>query len=394
MVDGVRGALLALILPAFVSAAQISGGSLAPRSVVVPAGPLLVQPFALPTLTNLPLAEMSKGVPPLAGASTGGDFRLKAEISAPAAAQTQAAAGAAIANSKSVDAALGALVQGGLLAPEKVPQDETDKLFLLKRLWDHAAPAYAEGKIAVDSSWAVPALSVKNGETTYLIHPVAHGQLYPPNKRAVAKLVRQIEKNDAPLFSEQGLPAHYAFAYGRETADHGVDQGAAISVGPAAQGVPAGALKFFHLAFVAAALTPLGLAIHEILRQPSLLSIVPAVAYAAVLLALRSGFLPFYRWDKRRDAAEAKALGAADLAEQLSREAQSLHRARLDPMEVLRLHLPPGPGAASDPFSARSAAIAAVVAAEAAASDLKVVHLLVGYKHAAEIGWRLRSQLP
>jgi hypothetical protein len=63
-------------------------------------------------------------------------------------------------------------------------------------------------------------------------------------------------------------------------------------------------------------------------------------------------------------------------------------------MEVLRLHLPPGPGAASDPFSARSAAIAAVVAAEAAASDLKVVHLLVGYKHAAEIGWRLRSQLP
>jgi hypothetical protein len=70
--------------------------------------------------------------------------------------------------------------------------------------------------------------------------------------------------------------------------------------------------------------------------------------------------LPYYRlrdlWDAR---AYGKLPGGEPAAAHMRREAHALHKAKLDPMEVLRLHLPPGPGAANDPFSQRSAAMAA-----------------------------------
>jgi hypothetical protein len=382
-----KKALLPLLLALPASAANVG--------VRLPASLPALPAAAVPSAVSLPsqLGALPASPATLSAPLTPRDAVAGNSIS-PIPSAPAAFVGAAIAEAPSVDAAFAKLVADGGLKAEAVPQDPTDKLYALKRLWDHAAPAYAEGKIAVDASWAVPALRVENGGTTFLIHPVAHGQLYPPNKRPVGRLVKQIEKAGEALYSEQYLPSHYAFSYGRETADHGVDEGAPISVGPAARGVPAGALKAFHAAVVAAALTPLALAAPQILHNPALATILPAVLYAAFLAVVRSGLLPFYRWGQEQRAREARTLGAEELAAQLSREAAALHKATLDPLEVLRLHLPPGPGAESDPFAARSAAMAKAVAEDAAAAGAKVVHLLVGYKHAADIGWRLRSQLP
>jgi hypothetical protein len=362
-------------------------------------------------LPALPLAAPSAPVAPALPASLPAlpaQLAPRAELGAPSApsvpgytpaapaprAPAPAAVGAAIAESKSVDEAFARVVKTGALSPEKVPQDPTDRLYALKRLWDHAAPAYAEGKIAVDSGWAVPALRVENAGTTYLVHPVAHGQLYPPNRRAVLRLVGQIKESGGALYSEEKLPSHYGFAFGRETMDHRVDQGLPIAVEPAAGGVSDGAMRFVYRAFTAAALTPLALALPQIIDHPSKLVIVPALLYLAFLAVLRSGLLPFYRFEKWGLSRQARALGAPEMAEQLRREAGALHRARLDALEVLRLHLPPGPGAEHDAFAARSEAMAKAVAEDAKAAEAKVVHLLVGYKHAADIGWRLRSQRP
>lgn len=354
----------------------------APSAPIAPALPRLPAQLGSPMPQGLP--AILPGENPVAAASA----------PAPQAPVPLAAVGAAIAESKSVDEAMERVVKTGALAPEKVPQDPTDRLYALKRLWDHAAPAYAEGKVAVDAGWAVPALRVENGGTTYLVHPVAHGQIYPPNRRAVLRLVDQIKESGGALYSEEKLPTHYGFAFGRETMDHRVDEGLPIAVQPAAGGVSDGAMRFVYRAFTAAALTPLALALPQIVDHPSKLVVVPALLYLAFLAVLRSGLLPFYRYEKWKLSREARSVGAAEMAEQLKREAAVLHRARIDAAEVLRLHLPPGPGAASDRFAPRSEAMAKAVADDAKAAGSKVVHLLVGYKHAADIGWRLRSQLP
>jgi hypothetical protein len=386
MVGAALAALLAL--PA------LAGG--VNKGVSIPAVPTLSVPSAgivSPLVARPVIPAASASLPSLPGAPKG--VVPAAAAAAPALkAEQKAQAGKAIAESGSVEQALAKLVEGGLLKQNEVPSDATDKLFLLRRLWDGAAPSYAEGKVAVDASWAVPALKVEKEGTTYLIHPVAHGQLYPPNKRSVLALVKQIEKSGGLLLSEEGLPAHYGFSHGLETLDHRVNDGQPLLVDAAAQGYPAWALKAVQAGIAAVFLAPLLFGLKLIIDEPTLLSIIPTAAYAAFLAVIRTGLLPYYRLRDLLDARAVAKLGADDQARQYRREANALHKKKLDPLEVLRLHLPPGPGAEHDSFSARSEAMAGAAVEQAAAVKAKVVHVLAGYKHAAEIGWRLRSHLP
>lgn len=297
----------------------------------------------------------------------------------------------AIAQATSVDQALLHLTALGAVSAQKLPDDPTDRLFTLKRLWDVSAPALTETALPVDDTWAVPALTVETPKAIYKIHPVAHGQVFAPNKKQVRALVDQVRRNGHALVSEEGLPAHYGYSFGRETLDHAVDRGAPLEVAPAAKGLSEPVLRAAHALMAAVGLSPLILTSYYAAEQHSLLAALAAAALLSVTLLARRGFLALYKWQERLQARQADAAGAPEMAEQLRRQAEALHKPALDALDVARLHLPPGVGAAHDPFAPRSAAIAAALAE---APEAHVVHVLVGYKHAADIGWRLRSQLP
>ncbi|MDX6769355.1 MAG: hypothetical protein SF051_07470 [Elusimicrobiota bacterium] len=294
----------------------------------------------------------------------------------------------AIATAPTSDQALARLVGLGVIDFTAIPEGETDRVALLKRVWDGVSAELTAAVFPVDASWAVPAIKVERGGKTYLIHGVAHGQLYPPNRRQVAKLVAQIEKNGHALLSEQKLPVHYGFAYGLETMDHEVGEtnGMPARVAEAAGGLTSGGVAAAHALLRYAALGGAAYSwVKAALNPADPLVWALAAGLSVGLWLLARGLQPVNKLSVLSDAAAAERLGSKHLAEQLRAEASAFFKPRVKAEDILRLHLPPGPGAAADSLSPRSAAIAAA----AAAASASVVHVLVGYRHAAEIAWRL-----
>ncbi len=294
----------------------------------------------------------------------------------------------AIATAQTSGQALSRLVELGVIKPQDIPEGETDRVALLKRVWDGVSAKLTSDVLPVDASWAVPAITVKRDGKTYLVHGVAHGELYPPNRRQVARLVAQIEKNGHALLSEQNLPAHYGFAYGQETMDQAVDRhGVPARVTDAAGGPASGGIAAVHAVLRWAALGGTGYAwLRAALSPTDPLVWALAVGVSLGLWLLARGLQPLNRLALLSAARDAERLGSKDLAAHLRREARAFFGPRgVKAEDILRLHLPPGPGAASDSLSPRSSAIAGA----ALAASASVVHVLVGYRHAAEIAWRL-----
>lgn len=371
------------------------------RPVVVPVVPL--------ALNLAPSAGLQAGLAPTLSATNDAPnlaARLRAEaaetvaqwrasrapasavaVSAPSAAPSPILTPAeAIATAQSSDQALSRLVGLGIIQPAHIPEGETDRVALLKRVWDGVSTKLTSEVLPVDDAWAVPAISVQRDGKTYLIHGVAHGQLYPPNRRQVTRLVSQIEKQGHALLTEQNLPAHYGFAYGQETMDKEVDRhGVPARVTAAAAGLET--IAQAHALMRGGALGVVGYAwVHTALNPSDPLAWLLAVGAMLGLWLLARGLQPLNRLSLLSAAHDAERLGSKDLAAHLRREARAFFGPRgVKAEDILRLHLPPGPGAASDSLSPRSAAIAGA----ALAASASVVHVLVGYRHAAEIAWRL-----
>jgi hypothetical protein len=245
--------------------------------------------------------------------------------------------------------------------------------------------------LPVDASWAVPAIKVERGGKTYLVHGVAHGQIYPPNRRDVSRLVAQIKAQKQALYSEQGLPIHYGFDYGLETLDRemGESNGVPTRVIDAARGLFAGGIPAVHAILRWAAVGGVGYTwVRAAFNAADPLVWALAIGLTAGLWLLKRGLQPLYRLKTLSEAKKADQLGSPHIAANKRREAAVFYGPRVAAEDIMRLHLPPGPGAAADSLSPRSVAIAAAAAASAAA----VVHVLVGYRHAAEIAWRLAGK--
>lgn len=331
------------------------------------------------------LAPLTAGRSPLAQLSPS----PAAPVEAPRPSEALSASAAeAIAQARSADEALESLKQLGLIKEAEIPRGETDRDAFLKRIWDGVSGPHTAALFPVDDSWAVPAITVKRGDRTYFIHGVAHGQLYPPNRRDVVRLVSHIKKQGHALYSEHDMPLYYGFSYGLETMDRAINAVGArpAPVAAADRGLPAAAIPFVHALARWSALGGVGYAWLSAALNPGELHLwLVAGTMSLALWLVARGLQPLNRLRALADARETQQLGSPELAEQLRRQAAAFFKPRVKAEDILRLYLPPGPGAASDSLSPRSAAIAAAAAASSAAA----VHVLVGYRHAAEIAWRL-----
>lgn len=359
------------VAPAFVAPARM-----APAASL---SPLLTTPAGL-SATLTPSFSVPHDAPPAAPA---------AALLAPAAAKAPTPVEAVV-EAANVPDALVRLIDLGVIETRDVPKGQTDRAALLGRVWDGIAEKSPSELLPVDREWAVPAIKVERGGKTYLVHGVAHGQYYPPNRRDVARLVSEIKSRGHELYSEQNLPVHYGYAYGKHVMDHetGESNGLPARVADISRGVFAG-IPAVHALIRWAAVGGVGYSwLHATLNPSQPLFWLLAAGLTAGLWLLKRGLQPLNRIGELNDAAEAEKLGSPHIAEQRRRAAAAFYGPRVAPEDILRLHLPPGPGASVDPLSPRSAAIAAAAAASAAA----VVHVLVGYRHAAEIAWRLAGK--
>ncbi|MDP3542686.1 MAG: hypothetical protein Q8T11_09505 [Elusimicrobiota bacterium] len=268
---------------------------------------------------------------------------------------------------------------------------EDEFRFLLTRLWRKTSSAVAPA-FAVDKTFRVPALKVERDGVTYFVHGVAHGKYGPPRRGAVLSTIRSAVAAGHALYSEQNLPAYYGYKAGLETLDHAAASGSPAAVVPAAPGHSRASL-FLKRAVDWAVAPGSALAV----LAWTLAS--PASVFAWVLLPLTgalawlvlSGGLPLMAWKRRLLAEGARGEGLEDIAEQYADEARHFFTAKPD-LEVLRgLELPQPLGATADPVSVRSRAIADAVAAGAAASGARSIHVVVGHLHAHEVAARLAS---
>lgn len=303
-------------------------------------------------------------------------------------------------SSSASDAASRLSALGVLGSKESVlaSSNEPEFRFLLTRLWRKTSSAIPAA-FAVDRTFRVPALKVEREGVTYLVHGVAHGQYGPPRRSAVLSLVRRAVAAGHALYSEQNLPAYYGYKAGFETLDHAAASGGPARIVPAAPGFTQTSL-FAKRAIDWAVAPGSALAVLAwVLASPaSLFAWLLLLAAGGLAWLVLSGGLPLMAWKRRRLAAAMRAAGLSDIAEQYADEAEHFFTAKPD-LAVLRgLELPQPLGATADPLSVRSRAIADAVAAGAAATGARTVHLVVGHLHAHEVASRLaegpRSPVP
>ncbi|MEK7390400.1 MAG: hypothetical protein AAB036_11970 [Elusimicrobiota bacterium] len=265
----------------------------------------------------------------------------------------------ALVNSLTPAEAASRLSRLGVLSPreEALAQSDKDGLeFLLARLWRKTADSIP-APFSVDRRFPIPALTVRRENTTYFVHGVNHGQVYPPRRHDVLSTVERIAESGEVLYSEENLPAHYGYRVGREALDHASSAGAPAAIVPAAR---------TYTAFTLA------------LKRAFDLLALPFIA-----------LIPWARWKTRQRAAALRAEGLDDNADHLDDMARYFYVSKPDPDALRLLELPQPLGATQHPLSVRSRAIAAAVAADAAALGASVVHLIVGAAHIHEIAWSL-----
>lgn len=296
--------------------------------------------------------------------------------------QAKPAVAAALAAAPDRPSAQTALDSLGVAAEPVADRSAVDESLFWSNLWD------ASGGVrhSVDDSWAVPAVRVERGGVSYFIHPVAHGQLMPHRRGAVARLAREVKERGGALYWEQNLPAFYGIPAGREVRDHAVLTDSPVTVVPADRAeTRAAAWKRRAEAAVVYALPTAAAAwaVYAPLEPAAwlLLAALGAFAWAAA-----TSLRPIRRLAHFNDAMEAGRLGMGQLALRLKRETEVWFARRLDARELGRLDVPLSLADAADPVVRRSVALADAVAADAAAAE---VHVVAGYRHAYHMADRL-----
>ena len=301
----------------------------------------------------------------------------------------EAVAGA-IAGADGVESALERLTAIGALQSGEISGDETDRVSMIRHLWDGTSASLLTDHFKFDSSLPLPSIRVDTPERVYLIHPVNHGRK-PANRREVLKLIDTLASRGVPLYSEQNGPSHYAFGYGKELDD----KKAALKGRPAAAGAPAHGLGDRRIRrSVVLVRTAIGVvagvsSVTLLYMAPVAGTLILLVGAAAAFAGSGRGLLLRERRSMAKHLDTFAGLGMTDAAAHLKRQISSLYRRVVDPVEVMRLHLPPQVGQAHDELAARSRAMAEGIRADAAASGAPAVHVLVGFAHAADVAWRL-----
>ena len=217
---------------------------------------------------------------------------------------------------------------------------EDEFRFLLTRVWRKTSPS-VPSSTPVDETYTIPALKVVRGGVTYFVHGVAHGQNSPPRRGAVLALTRAVVAAGHALYSEQNLPAYYGYTAGRETLDHKAPDGTPTTVVAAAPGfTPASLLIKRAIDWAVTPGTAVASLIWGLLAHASIWPWACLGVSLALALFVLAGGLPYLRMLRRRRAAQARAAGLEDIADQYADEARNFFVANPD-LEVLRgLELP------------------------------------------------------
>ncbi len=301
----------------------------------------------------------------------------------------------AIAGSRGLPEASGRLAGLGLLKLSEVrsqhPNTLTHLETLIEGLWRETSPSLGLEN-GVDRHWAVPALVVRRGRTTFYIHPIAHGQIRPDNRGPVLRLTREIKASGGLLYSEQNLPGVYGYQDGREFLDHDIANGKPVAVKDAGAG-PLWMVQ--RLDRLLNSLIPLGAiawSSFSVWTTPSHLGswILFGAALALTWLWARA-FKPLWRWRRLVRASQLQALGDVDGAAWYEADAAAFYGRLIDPAVLRRLRLPLPLGLGSDRYSKRSLGMADVLPTDAAARGAEQVHVLTGYEHSLDIAWRLQN---
>ncbi|MEK7234033.1 MAG: hypothetical protein AAB268_09475 [Elusimicrobiota bacterium] len=300
----------------------------------------------------------------------------------------------AIAGSKKLSEAGGRLIDLGLLDPSDVNSHQPDMLTqlntLIEGLWRETSPAL-ELEQGIDRNWSVPALIVRQGQTAFYIHPIAHGRVNPDNRGPVRRLIKEIKASGGLLYSEQDLPHIYGYRDGREFLDHAVANEEPVSVRDADAAIgPMRILQAIDRALYG--LIPLGVLAWSAFQAPShpWAWCLFGAASVAIWLFARA-YKPLLRWRRLLKAAQMSAKGDVDGAAWYAADAAAFYGRLIDPAALRRLRLPLPLGLGSDWYSQRSLGMADALAPDAASRGAKQVHVLAGYEHALEIAWRLEN---
>jgi hypothetical protein len=291
----------------------------------------------------------------------------------------------AIGGAATQDEAAGNLARLGLIKPGRYAP--LDLKYMLLRLWYESAPAPK-----MDGTWAVPALVASKGGVTYYVHGVAHGQIRPAGRSRVLSLVRGLEAEGKPLYSEENFPMAYGFSWGKETLDHASEGGSPAALAEAREraGSPAALLlrRALNLALSPGSLL---IPLPALLSDPSsALAWTALAALAAFNFSVETSMLPWQRLLSFWYARQAEAIGEGDMAHHLRAYARLVQRGGADASDALRVELPmPLKAEESSGSTLRSKAMAEAIARDAAESRAKEVHVLAGLNHAQELAWNL-----
>ena len=297
----------------------------------------------------------------------------------------------ALVDSSDLPQARQALVGLGLLGKAEWTRPEENQRFFhaLSALWTEVAPAPTN----IDSSWAIPALTVKNGDTTYFLHGISHRMFGIPVavwKGQVRQLVSALKTQSLPLYSEEILPRHLGYSYGAEILDQRVKQGLPAGL----RRLPSNALHdFARRAATAAAWAGLASTLaYSAFHAGPLWALAAAAAGLAVAWLYATAFKPFYRLYYKGLAEQERRKGDADGARYNEKLGEALYGAQPQLAPFLKTELPMPlvlEGDGSPMAFQRSVEMGRVAAADARATGQRQVHLIVGINHALHLSWLL-----
>ena len=268
---------------------------------------------------------------------------------------------------------------GALSAPDVA--DAASLREAVQRLWYNAAPSTPR-LFPVDDGWAVPALKVVSGPSTYYVHGIVHAaSLNAPSvrRREVRALVRQAKERGEPLISELHFPSAYSFEYGTEVVDAPGGESRRPAFADAVVGVVQGVWRAGQWAAVLLPAAALAVAPD----QPGRWALLAAGAGAAYLI--HRSFAPL----RRAAFLWASLKAGGETGRRLRGWARVVFAPKLDLDALRREQLPVAlePGGAVD--HARRARALAEAAAGAARESGKPVHVLTGFRHMDEVAARL-----
>ena len=274
--------------------------------------------------------------------------------------------------------------------------------FLVHDVWFETA-LQVPAPFKFDHTWELPTLVLEKNGITYYLHGIQHGNMWRIGRGSVLRLVRELERQGRPLYSEQNFRIGYGYGYGQETQDHQAEKGLPVKFKgslPPPLALLAGELYSLlqnTLFSLALALPPVALA--SIWTEPHMGGILGFIFLVLPLVGvysnLRWNLFARYRAYKSREKFGDNVLTrwsarSLELTPMFGHAALEHYRKAVLPLPLARDSPLAWEGAPDGVKSRhRSLAMADIIRRDAVAQGHRAVHVLTGAGHTMEIAWEL-----